>query len=180
MSRETNNFTTYVAIVEGERFPPQDFNQSLPFPLIRAIIATQKVLLGQISLVVSQEWCCFCISSPDFQAKNVQPACGFDLNTGFINLSPTDPSLTLGNLTQLLKDVEDWNHVGYYLDTPQSVSEQIISHHSSVSEREEACWRWYLDNHLSPSWRQVAYAIYERREHAVLEVLKSHYLKGEL
>ena len=92
---------------------------------------------------------------------------------------PTDPSLTLANLTQLLQDVGDWNYLGRSLDIPYLVRDSIPSQDSSQSERMKALGEWYLNNHPCPSWRHVAHALYVNREHGVLEVLKSRYLKGE-
>ena len=92
---------------------------------------------------------------------------------------PTDPSLTLANLTQLLQDAGDWNGVGIDLNIPYSVRGSIRSRHSSQSECVKALGEWYLNNHPCPSWRHVAHALYVWNEHGVLEVLKSHYLKGE-
>ena len=92
---------------------------------------------------------------------------------------PTDPSLTLANLTQLLQDAGDWFEVGIDLNIPFSVRHSIRFQHSSQSERVKALGEWYLNNYPCPSWRHVAHALYVRKEHGVLEVLKSHYLKGE-
>ena len=66
---------------------------------------------------------------------------------------------------------DDW--MTGYLDIPYSV---FISQHSNKSS--EAIWKWYLNNHLSPSWEHVANALYCSGKHEVLEVLRSHYLKG--
>ena len=93
--------------------------------------------------------------------------------------SPTDPSLTLTNLTQLLEDVRDLVFVSPYLDIPYSVYSNIRIQQSSESERRKACWEWYLNNHPCPSWRHIANALYMKDGHGMLEVLKSRYLKGE-
>ena len=93
--------------------------------------------------------------------------------------SPTDPSLTLTNLTQLLEDVRNSIGVSGYLDIPDSVYSSIITQQSSESERRKACWEWYLNNHPCPSWHHIANALYMSYKHGVLEVLKSRYLKGE-
>ena len=95
--------------------------------------------------------------------------------------SPTDPSLTLTNLTQLLEDVGNLIGVTQYLDIPYSVYDSIttITQQSSWSEYRKACWEWYLNNHPCPSWRHIANALYMSEEHGVLEVLKSRYIKGE-
>ena len=97
----------------------------------------------------------------------------------FSMFSPTDPSLTLTNLTQLLEDVRNLEQVILYLDVSLSVRNSIYTQQSSVSERKKAYWEWYLNNHPCPSWRHIANALYMNKEHGVLEVLKSRYLKGE-
>ena len=87
--------------------------------------------------------------------------------------SPTDPTLTLTSLTQLLGSVEDWYLFSVWLDIPRSVYRK----HSDEPQR--LC-EWYLTHHPAPSWLQVAAALYRRGEHDILEVLRSqvHYLKG--
>ena len=97
----------------------------------------------------------------------------------FSMFSPTDPSLTLTNLTQLLEDVRDLVFVTGNLDIPFSVYNSITTQQSSESEGRKAFWEWYLNNHPCPSWRHIANALYKSKEHGMLEVLKSRYLKGE-
>ena len=98
----------------------------------------------------------------------------------FSMFSPTDPSLTLTNLTQLLEDVRDLYFVTMHLNIPRSVYSSIIKAQKSIeSECRKACWEWYLNNHPCPSWCHIANALYIIEEHGVLEVLKSRYLKGE-
>ena len=86
---------------------------------------------------------------------------------------PTDPTLTLTSLTQLLGSVEKWGLFSVWLDIPSSVYRK----HSDEAQR--LC-EWYLTHHPAPSWLQVAAALYRSGEHDVLEVLRSqvHYLKG--
>ena len=86
---------------------------------------------------------------------------------------PTDPTLTLTSLTQLLGSVEDWYRFSACLDIPGSVYRK---HHDDVQGLRE----WYLTHHPAPSWLHVATALYSSGEHDVLEVLRSqvHYLKG--
>ena len=84
---------------------------------------------------------------------------------------PTDPTLTLTSLTQLLGSV-DWNWCHVWLNIPISV-------YREHSDGTRLC-EWYLTHHPTPSWLHVATALYSSGEHDVLEVLRSqvHYLKG--
>ena len=88
---------------------------------------------------------------------------------------PTDPTLTLTSLTQLLGSVEDWLWFSACLDIPRSVYRK----HSDETRVQVSC-EWYLTHHPAPSWLHVATALYDCGEHDVLEVLRSqvHYLKG--
>ena len=89
---------------------------------------------------------------------------------------PTDPTLTLTSLTQLLGSVEDWELFSAWLDIPDSVYWK----HSDETQRVQGLCEWYLTHHPAPSWLHVAIALYSRGEHDILEVLRSqvHYLKG--
>ena len=95
-----------------------------------------------------------------------------------------DPTLTSTKLAQLLSTVDDWSShyysVPYYLDIPDSVQFSIESQHHKKSELVEALMKWYLTHHPAPSWTHVMSALYDGREHAVLQTLRGQlpHLKG--
>ena len=90
---------------------------------------------------------------------------------------PTDPSFTLDELTKLLKDVKDWDY-SYHLDIPKSVHDNIRKQYSiDDSQYKKACLEWYLENHPSPTWIQIAASLYWTNEHEQLKVLKNHHFK---
>ena len=95
-----------------------------------------------------------------------------------------DPTLTLPNLTTLLERV-DWNHVGQWTDIPKATLDMIRTSGGDDSQRRQKCWEVYLSEHPSPSWKQVADALYIRSSSLVpteylkeLEVVQKKYLKG--
>ncbi len=93
---------------------------------------------------------------------------------------PTDTSLTLTNLTQIMEDVKMFKYgLCLYLNIPYSVYDDISKRHSDEPQK-NALWEWYLNNHPSPSWRHIANALYHSNVHDVLDVMRSRYLKGEL
>ena len=94
---------------------------------------------------------------------------------------PTDTSLTLTNLTQIMEDVEMGRYVRIYLDIPPSVYNDISKQHSDESQKKKALCEWYLNNHPSPSWKHIAQYLYLHQKHDVLDVLdvlRGRYLKG--
>ena len=96
-----------------------------------------------------------------------------------------DPTLTLPNLTTLLERV-DWDHVGRSMNIPDATRDMIRASGGDDSQRRQKCWEVYLSEHPSPSWKQVAHAIYiessspfRRTEYLKeLEVVQKKYLKG--
>ena len=94
-----------------------------------------------------------------------------------------DPTLTLPNLTTLLENV-DWYEVERLMDTPDATHDMIRTSGGDGSQRRQKCWEMYLSEHPSPSWKQVADALYiesslESTEYLKeLEVVQKKYLKG--
>ena len=66
------------------------------------------------------------------------------------------------------------------MNIPQSKREEIWNHHSGDDQRcSRACWELYLKDHPSPTWKLVAYALYQTDHLEELEVVLKKYLKGE-
>ena len=95
-----------------------------------------------------------------------------------------EPSLSLTNLTTLLENVNirydiNWSLIGIGLNIPRSKLDAIERQHSSTDQRSRACWSLYVTDHPSPSWKEVAYALYVLDHLEELEVVQKNYLKGE-
>ena len=95
-----------------------------------------------------------------------------------------DPTLTLPNLTTLLERV-DWDRVGRRMNIPDATLGMIRTSGDDGSQRRQKCWEVYLSEHPSPSWKQVANALFSESyslgptEHLKeLEVVQKKYLKG--
>ena len=66
------------------------------------------------------------------------------------------------------------------MDIPQSKLDEIESQHSDDDQHcSRACWELYLKDHPSPTWKEVAYALYQEDHLEELEVVLKKYLKGE-
>ena len=91
----------------------------------------------------------------------------------------TDPTLTLNNVTAIMKDVRQWESVADWIGIPLSKRRELKSQSPTTDQAKQACWDYWLHHHPAPSWRILAGGIYEWREHGALEVLQMNYLKGE-
>ena len=95
-----------------------------------------------------------------------------------------DPTLTLPNLTTLLERV-DWDRVGRLMNIPKATLDMIRASGGDGSQRRQKCWEVYLSEHPSPSWKQVAGALYIQSSSVgpteylkELEVVQKKYLRG--
>ena len=66
------------------------------------------------------------------------------------------------------------------MNIPSSKRAEISGQNPDDDQRySRACWEVYLKDHPSPSWQEVAYALYKRDHLEELEVVLKKYLKGE-
>ena len=67
------------------------------------------------------------------------------------------------------------------MNIPEPKLGEIRSQYSGDAQRcSHACWELYLKDHPSPTWKEVAYALYQIDHLKELEVVLKKYLKGEL
>ena len=89
-----------------------------------------------------------------------------------------DPTLTLPNLTALLQKV-NWYRVGRRIGIPQATRDTIRASGRDGSQHRSKCWEIYLNEHPTPSWKDVAEALYSEDYLDELEVVQKKYLKGQ-
>ena len=72
-------------------------------------------------------------------------------------------SLTPENLSTVLDSMDDglWEGFSHYVNIPDSERERIQSQYSSDRERKQATINYLISGHPAPSWRLVAYALYQ-------------------
>ena len=88
-----------------------------------------------------------------------------------IQITPlhTESSLTLDNLTSVLKDVLVPGHVAAWLAITYWDQESIIVNQDG--SRDRACWEFFLKNHPAPSWKVVAIALWRTADYRALETV---------
>ena len=70
-------------------------------------------------------------------------------------------------------NVVDWLHI------PISKQRELRQQYPVVAQRKRAYSAYYLAHHPGPSWRIIANALWQSKEHGALEVVQKLYLKGE-
>ena len=91
----------------------------------------------------------------------------------------TDPTLTLNNVTAIMKDVRQCDNAAFWIGIPDSKRYELQSLNPTTNQHRQAYWDYWLHHHPSPSWRILAGALYCWGEHGALEVLQMNYLKGD-
>ena len=69
--------------------------------------------------------------------------------------------------------VVDWLHI------PVSKQRELQQQYPVVAQHKQAYSAYYLAHHPGPSWRIIATALWQEKEHGALEVVQKLYLKGE-
>ena len=85
--------------------------------------------------------------------SELSPTCG---SNGVCVLFPPEPTLTVSNLYDALKEVKELNQIGHGFNIPASKQKDINSRYSSDSQRKQAILEEFINNHPAPSWRLVA------------------------
>ena len=91
------------------------------------------------------------------------------------------PIPTLKELLKELKKVEKWFVFGIFLDVPVDQLEKIkSSHHQRDLERCKIdMLRYWLDNNVSASWKNVVQALKQTDQLVLAATVKQTYLCGE-
>ena len=91
----------------------------------------------------------------------------------------TDPTLTLTNVTAVMKDVQQWEDVAGWMGIHYSKCDELKRQNPTTDQAKQACWDYWLHHHPAPYWRILADGLYCWGQHGALEVLQMNYLKGE-
>ena len=87
----------------------------------------------------------------------------------------TEPTLTVQNLTNVMKSVRD---VTQWFDIPHSKLREIKMNHPNVTDFRQELFRYYINHRPGASWLQMADTAWVFNEDAVLDMINRSYLKG--
>ena len=87
-------------------------------------------------------------------------------------VSPSDPTLTVENVTEVMGEVGDWERVALRLYIPDYKLQEIKQQSSSEREKSRAVGGYWVNTHPKPSWEKLAQVLYNRGEERALAVVK--------
>ena len=84
-------------------------------------------------------------------------------------------SLSLKNLTNALREVDDWEDLGIQLDVQYHELQKFVSEHQKIEERKRAMLQFWLDHDTKASWTRLITALSEMKLNRVAEEIKRKY-----
>ena len=95
-------------------------------------------------------------------------------------VSPSDPTLTVENVREVMAEVRDWRRVGRWigLGVPLSKREEISQQSSTEKEKSLALGDHWVNTSPYASWERLARGLYQWGEKGALAVTKQYLQQG--
>ena len=95
-------------------------------------------------------------------------------------LNPSDPTLTVENIGPIMEMVEDWWKVANsgFIYIPDGIQERITQLHTTDKMQSRAAGEWWVHTDYSPSWDNLAVALYRKGQDTALEKMAQYLPKG--
>ena len=95
-----------------------------------------------------------------------------------VHVSPSDPTLTVENVREVMEKVGDLRGVGVSLVLPSSKLQKISQQSSTKRKRSLALGDYLVNTVPDASWEMLARVLYRRGEHTALGVMKQYLQQG--
>ena len=93
-------------------------------------------------------------------------------------VSPSDPTLTVENVREVMAEVGDWWGVGISLDVPRSKRQEIKQQSSTEKGNCLALGDYWINTVPDVSWKRLAMGLYRCGEERALAVTKQYLQQG--
>ena len=93
-------------------------------------------------------------------------------------VSPSDPTLTVEDVTEVMGEVGDWEGVGIELKIPDSKLLEIKQLSTSGREKSQSLGRYWVTTAPRASWEMLGDALYNKGEETALAMMKQYLPKG--
>ena len=87
---------------------------------------------------------------------------------------PSDPTLTVENVREVMAEVRNWMIVGFWLGVPDTKRQEISQQLSTARERCLALGDYLVNTDPYGSWKKLALGLYWEREERALAVTKQY------
>ena len=92
-------------------------------------------------------------------------------------VSPSDPTLTVENVREVMAEVTDWWRVGIDL-VPHSKVQEIHQQSSTEREKSLALGDYWVNTDPDVSWEKLARVLYQEGEERAVAVTKQYLQQG--
>ena len=91
-------------------------------------------------------------------------------------VSPSDSTLTVDSVLEVMGKVENWKKVGgiFGLDVPDSKRDEIEEQSSTEIEKSHQLGRYWVNTHPDPTWKELGKALYRSGEETAAMMVKQY------
>ena len=96
------------------------------------------------------------------------------LSSSSICVSPSDSTLTVDSVLEVMGNVQEWKEVGDWLGVPDSKLNEIKEQSSTEIEKSHEVARYWVNTHPHPSWEELGRVLYQRGEETAAMMVKQY------
>ena len=89
-------------------------------------------------------------------------------------VSPSDSTLTVDCVLEVMGKVQEWEVVGYALGVPDSKRQEIEEQSSTEIEKSHQIGRYWVNTDPVPSWEELGKALYKNGEETAAMMVKQY------
>ena len=89
-------------------------------------------------------------------------------------VSPSDSTLTVDSVLEVMGKVQKWEVVGYDLGVPYSKRQEIEEQSSTEEEKSHQVGRYWVNAHPDPSWEELGRGLYRSGEETAAMMVKQY------
>ena len=89
-------------------------------------------------------------------------------------VSPSDSTLTVDSVLEVMGKVQEWYWVGIELDVPVSKLDEIKEQSSTEIEKNHQVGRYWVNTHPDPTWEELGRVLYKTGEETAAMILKQY------
>ena len=89
-------------------------------------------------------------------------------------VSPSDSTLTVDNVLEVMGKVQEWYEVGVDLGVPDSKRDEIEEQSSTEIEKRHQVGRYWVSTHPNPSWEKLGRVLYHHGEETAAMMVKQY------